>query len=142
MGAGGTPRPVDSAPRSPAIAGRAALVGFSPAALAVWVAFDALLCLQLLRSSLRPRRGRVSLPPAAAIVDAGISVPHLAAGGFGRTLAPIVLRGLAALAPCVGAAVLIWVALKPLRRSDTLRSSRVDRLYRSTSTGECPGQPA
>ncbi len=49
------------------------------------------------------------------MVDAGISVPHLVVGGFGRTLAPIALRGLAALAPCVGAAVLGWVAVKQLR---------------------------
>lgn len=94
------------------IAGRAALVGFSPSALGAWVAFDALLCIQLFWSSLRPRRGRVIASAAAAIVDAGISVPHLVAGGLGRTLAPIALRGLAALAPCVGAAVLSWVAVK------------------------------
>ena len=100
------------------LSGRAGLVGFSPAALAAWVAFDALLAGQLLRSALRPRPGRLVASATAATVDAAISVPHLVAGGFGRTVAPILLRSLAAFAPCLGAAVLIWVAARQLVRSE------------------------
>jgi hypothetical protein len=36
----------------------------------------------------------------------------LVVGGLGRTLAPIVLRSLAALAPCFGAIVLSWIAVR------------------------------
>ncbi len=102
-----------------ALSGRSDLVGFSPAVLIAWVAFDALLAGQLLRSALRPRPGRLVATATAATVDAGLSVPHLVAGGFGRTLAPILLRSLAAFAPCFGAAVLIWVAARQLLRSET-----------------------
>ena len=101
-----------------AISGRSDLVGFSPAVLSAWVAFDALLAGQLLRSALRPRPGRLVVSATAATLDAGLSVPHLVAGGFGRTLAPILLRSLAAFAPCLGAAVLIWVAARQLLRSE------------------------
>jgi phosphatidylglycerol lysyltransferase len=101
-----------------ALAGRSDLIGFSPAALAAWVAFDALLTTQLLRCALRPRPGRLLVSAAAAVVDAGISVPHLVAGGLGRAFAPILLRSLSAVAPCFGAAVLIWVAVQHFLRSE------------------------
>jgi phosphatidylglycerol lysyltransferase len=100
------------------LAGRNDLLGFSSAALSGWVVFDALLSVLLVLVSLRPRRGRVVASAAAAIVDAGISVPHLVVGGLGRTLGAVTLRSLGALAPCVGAAVLSWVALQQLGRSD------------------------
>jgi phosphatidylglycerol lysyltransferase len=102
------------------LAGRADLLGFSSAALSGWVLYDALLTVLLVLVSLRPRRGRVVASAAAAIVDAGISVPHLVIGGLGRTLGAVTLRSLGAFAPCVGAAVLSWVALQELGRSDTL----------------------
>jgi phosphatidylglycerol lysyltransferase len=101
-----------------ALAGRSDLVGFSRAALFAWVAFDALLTVQLMRSARQPRPGRLAVCAAAALVDAGVSIPHLVVGGFGRAFAPILLRGLGALAPCFGAAVLIWSAAKEILRSD------------------------
>ena len=100
------------------LAGRADVVGFSSTALTAWVVFDALLSVLLVLTSLRPRRERVFASAAAAIVDAGISAPHLVVGGLGRTVGAITLRGLAAFAPCVGAAVLSWVAVQQRGRSD------------------------
>ena len=96
------------------LSGRAGVVGFSTTALAGWVVFDALLGVQLLRSALRPRRGRLLLSASAAMIDAGVSVPHFLMNGVGTTIAPVVLRSLAALAPCVGATVLIWVVMPQL----------------------------
>ncbi len=98
--------------------GRADLVGFSSTALAAWVVFDALLSALLVLVSMRPRRGRVVASAAAAIVDAGISVPHLVVGGLGRTVVAMTLRGVGAFAPCIGAAVLSWIAVQQLGQSD------------------------
>jgi phosphatidylglycerol lysyltransferase len=98
-----------------AVTGHAALVGFSPAALAAWVVFDALLSAQLLRSAMRPRPARLAVSATAAVVDASVSVPHLAVSGFGRTFAPVLLRSLSAFAPCVGAIVLTWLAVRCLQ---------------------------
>jgi lysylphosphatidylglycerol synthetase-like protein (DUF2156 family) len=102
-----------------ALTGRSGLVGFSPAALFAWVVFDVLLAAQLMRSATRPRPGRLAVSAAAALVDAGVSIPHLIVGGFGRAFAPILLRSLAAFAPCFGAAVLSWIAARELLRADT-----------------------
>jgi phosphatidylglycerol lysyltransferase len=99
------------------LTGHSDLVGFSPVALATWVAFDALLTALLLRTAQRPRPGRLALSASAAIVDAGISVPHVVIGGVGTAAAPIVLRSLAAFAPCIGALVLSWVAIHAVGRS-------------------------
>jgi lysylphosphatidylglycerol synthetase-like protein (DUF2156 family) len=103
-----------------ALSGHSRLVGFSSPALFAWVAFDILLTAQLMRSATRPRPGRLAVSAAAAVVDAGLSIPHLIAGGFGRALAPILLRSLAAFAPCVGAAVLSWTAVRELVRPEAL----------------------
>lgn len=100
------------------LTGRSSLVGFSPAALFAWVAFDVLLTAQLMRSATRPRPRRLAVSAAAALIDAGLSIPHLIAGGFGRALAPILLRSLAAFAPCFGAAVLTWTAARELLRAE------------------------
>jgi phosphatidylglycerol lysyltransferase len=93
------------------VAGRADVVGFKPAALAGWVAFDALLTVQLFRSALRPRRARFAVAAVAALVDAGFSVPHLVVTGLGTTIASVTVRTLAAAAPCLGAIVLTWLVL-------------------------------
>jgi lysylphosphatidylglycerol synthetase-like protein (DUF2156 family) len=100
-----------------AITGHATLVGFSPAALAAWVVFDALLSAQLLRSAMRPRPARLAVSATAAVFDASVSVPHLAMSGFGRAFAPMLLRSLSAFAPCVGAIVLTWLAVRAIGRS-------------------------
>ncbi len=99
-----------------AVSGRASLVGYSAGALGAWVAFDALLAAELFWSALRPSRGRLAIGAAAASLDAGLSVPHLIFTGLGRTAAAFAMRGLAVLAPCFGAAVLGWLALRTGRR--------------------------
>jgi lysylphosphatidylglycerol synthetase-like protein (DUF2156 family) len=100
-----------------ALGGRADVIGFSTGGLLAWVVFDALLGAQLVRSALCPRFGRLVVSALAALVDAVVSVIHIAAGGFGRSFTPILLRSLAAVAPCLGAAVLIWIAARQVPRS-------------------------
>jgi lysylphosphatidylglycerol synthetase-like protein (DUF2156 family) len=99
-----------------ALTGHASLVGFSSRALIAWAAFDALLTILLFLSALRPKRSRLALAAAAASLDAGFSVPHLVITGLGRSVAAAAMRSLAAAAPCLGAMVLGWLALRPTLR--------------------------
>ena len=94
-----------------AATGHARLVGFSSLALAGWAAFDAVLAAVLFWTALRPRRSRLALAAVAAWIDAAVSVPHLVLTGLGGTIASAAMRSLAALAPCLGAVVLGWLAL-------------------------------
>lgn len=91
-----------------AAAHRASLLGFPRAELWLWAAFDALLLLVLVRVAMRPMRSRLVVATSLATVDALLSVGHLAWVGFGVTLLQASLRGVATIAPTVGALLLAW----------------------------------
>jgi lysylphosphatidylglycerol synthetase-like protein (DUF2156 family) len=87
---------------------RASLLGFPPAELALWVAFDLLLLFVLVRVAMRPQRSRLVVATSFAAVDAALSIGHLAWVGLGATLLTASLRGVATLAPTAGALLLAW----------------------------------
>ncbi len=91
---------------------RAALLGFSPAELAVWAAFDAMLLLVLVRAAMRPQRSRLLLATSLAVVDSFLSLGHLAWVGLGPTAVHAALRALATMAPAVGALLLAWATTR------------------------------
>jgi hypothetical protein len=95
--------------------GHARVIGFSTPALAGWAGFDAILSVLLFWTALRPKRSRLALAAAAAWVDAAASVPHLAVTGLGEGVASHGLRLLAAIAPCLAAGILGWLALRSTR---------------------------
>ena len=87
---------------------RAALLGLPRIELGLWIAFDALLLLVLVRVAMRPRRARLLLATALASVDAALSLGHLAWVGPGATALQVSLRSLSMLAPVAGALLLAW----------------------------------
>ena len=91
---------------------RAYLLGFPRMELALWVAFDALLFLVLVRVAMRPWRARLVTAASLATVDAALSVGHLAWVGTGTTLLQASLRGVATAAPVAGALLLAWATTR------------------------------
>ncbi len=91
---------------------RAYLLGFPRMELALWVAFDALLFLVLLRVAMRPWRARLVTAASLATVDAALSVGHLAWVGAGTTVLQASLRGVATAAPVAGALLLAWATTR------------------------------
>ncbi len=87
---------------------RASLLGFPRGELLLWVAFDALLLVPLVRAAMRPRRRRLIVATGLAGLDALLSVVHVLFVGLGRGVAQEALRSLATGAPVVGAALLAW----------------------------------
>lgn len=96
------------------LAGKADLLGFSSLALAAWSGFDALLALGLWQASRTPRPRLLGLLAGAASVDALLSLHHLIFVGLGGGWSAL-LRGLAVLAPLVGAPVLWWARSRAKR---------------------------
>lgn len=88
--------------------GHARLLGFHHAELLLWVAFDALLLLLLVRAAMRPRPSRMLVATGLAGLDATLSVGHIAFVGFGATAAALVLRTMATGAPLLGTLLLAW----------------------------------
>jgi hypothetical protein len=91
-----------------AASGRSKLLGFHHAELLLWVAFDALLLLLLVRAAMRPRLSRMLVATGLAGVDATLSVGHIVFTGFGVTAAALLLRSMATGAPLVGTLLLAW----------------------------------
>jgi hypothetical protein len=91
---------------------RASLLGFPSGELALWAAFDALLFAVLVRVAMRPRRSLLLLATSLAVVDASISLAHLAWVGFGSTPLHAWLRTIATTAPVVGASLLAWATTR------------------------------
>jgi len=91
-----------------AVTGRSRLLGFHHAELLLWVAFDALLLLLLVRAAMRPRLSRMLLATGLAGVDATLSVGHIVFAGFGVTAAALLLRTMATGAPLLGTLLLAW----------------------------------
>jgi hypothetical protein len=91
---------------------RGSLLGFPTGELALWVAFDALLLLVLVRVAMRPLRSRLVLATGFAAVDATLSLGHLVWVGPGSTLLQASLRVLATAAPVVGAVLLAWATTR------------------------------
>lgn len=95
-----------------AAAHRASLLGFPTGELALWVAFDALLLLVLVRVAMRPLRSRLVLATGLAAIDAMLSLGHLFWVGPGSTPLQASLRLLATGAPVVGALLLGWATTR------------------------------
>jgi phosphatidylglycerol lysyltransferase len=91
---------------------RASLLGFPTSELALWVAFDALLLLVLVRVAMRPLRPRLVLATALAAIDAALSLGHLVWVGPGSTPLQAAMRVLATAAPVVGALLLAWATTR------------------------------
>ncbi len=91
------------------------VAGYSTGALGGWIAFDVVLASGLFRMALRPGVAGLATLTLAAAVDAALSTTHLHAVGFGPTLPDAALRAAAALAPSVGAATLLLLALRQAR---------------------------
>lgn len=91
-----------------AAAGHHALLGLSRAGLVGWVLFDAGLVALLFRAAVHPSRRRLAPPTVLALVDAGLSVHHLAHAGLGGSWLAATLRAVATAAPVAGALVLLW----------------------------------
>jgi hypothetical protein len=62
--------------------------------------------------AMRPRRARLLLATSLAVVDAALSLGHLAWVGFGSTALDAWLRTIATTAPVVGAALLAWATTR------------------------------
>lgn len=88
--------------------GQARLLGFHHAELLLWVAFDALLLLLLVRAAMRPRPSRMLVATGLAGLDATLSVGHIGFVGFGATTAALLLRTMATGAPLLGTLLLAW----------------------------------
>jgi hypothetical protein len=107
---------------------RSALLGFPRGELALWVAFDALLLLVLVRAAMRPRRGLLLLATSLAVGDAALSLGHLAWVGLGSTAPQALLRGVATIAPVLGALLLAWATTAaPLFRPEDARAGGSSR---------------
>lgn len=106
-----------------AATGKAALLGFSTGALAAWAIFDALLAAGLWRASRAPSPRLLGLLAAAATVDAALSLHHFVVAGPGAGPLALILRGLATLAPILGAPALWWARRAALRRRRRAPSS-------------------
>jgi phosphatidylglycerol lysyltransferase len=91
---------------------RAPTLGFPPFELALWVAFDALLLLILVRVAMRPKRSRLVVATSFAVGDALLSLGHLAWVGLGHTPLQVSLRAMATLAPAAGALLLAWATTR------------------------------
>lgn len=91
-----------------ATTGHARLLGFHHVELLLWVAFDALLLLLLVRAAMRPRASRMLVATGLAGIDATLSVGHIGFVGFGVTVAAHVLRAMATGAPLLGTLLLAW----------------------------------
>lgn len=91
-----------------AVTGHARLLGFHHVELLLWVAFDALLLLLLVRAAMRPRLSRLLVATGLAGVDTALSVGHIVFVGFGVTASALLLRTMATAAPVVGTLLLAW----------------------------------
>ncbi len=91
-----------------AVVDRASLLGFSDIELTLWVVFDALLLLVLVRVAMRPRRSSLFVATSLAVVDAVLSLGHVALVGMGSTALQATLRGIATTGPLLGAMLLAW----------------------------------
>lgn len=91
---------------------RTSLLGFPRMELALWAVFDALLLLVLVSAAMRPRRSRLLLATSLAVVDAALSLGHLAWVGLGSTALQVSLRAVATTAPAVGAVLLAWATTR------------------------------
>jgi phosphatidylglycerol lysyltransferase len=88
------------------------LLGFHEGALAMWTAFDAALLVILVRAAMRPLRSRLALATALGVVDAALSLAHLARVGVGSTILQATWRGLATIGPVVGTLLLAWATTR------------------------------
>lgn len=96
------------------VSGRSSLLGVPPVALAAWAIFDGLLAFGLWRASRAPKPRLLGLLASAASVDALLSLHHLIFVGLGGGWGAL-LRGLAVLAPWLGAPALWWARLRAKR---------------------------
>lgn len=96
--------------------GRAGLLGFSTAALAGWIAFDAVLAVLLFRVARHPRLRSLAGLSVAAAADALLSSRHLTLHGLGAGVLAPALRLAATAGPIVGTAGLVWATGLALRR--------------------------
>jgi hypothetical protein len=71
---------------------RSSLLGLSPLELGLWIGFDALLLLVLVRAAMRPARSRLLVVTSIALFDAALSVGHLIGVGGGSTALEASLR--------------------------------------------------
>ena len=94
---------------------RASLLGFPRNELLLWIVFDALLLLVLVRAAMRPRLQRLLVATALAGSDAVLSIAHVALVGLGRSVGQESLRGLATGAPLVGTLLLAWSTSRAVR---------------------------
>jgi lysylphosphatidylglycerol synthetase-like protein (DUF2156 family) len=95
---------------------RGSLLGFPEGPLALWVAFDALLFLTLVRAAMHPQRSRLLLATSFAVVDAILSVGHVARVGLGSNVQQAAWRALATAGPVVGAVLLAWATTRTTAR--------------------------
>jgi hypothetical protein len=97
-----------------ALVGDRDILGFSPAMLAAWAGWDAVLAALLFRVARHPRRRHLGWLAGAAAGDAVLSLVHVARTGLGRGITPI-FRLAAATAPVFGALALLWAATRESR---------------------------
>lgn len=100
-----------------AVADDVRLLGFTPAQLAGWVLFDALLVWLLFRSAQRPRAGSLVALAAATAADAVVSAWHLGHVGLGTGALATVLRCASVAGPLAGTVLLVWAAWIARRRT-------------------------
>jgi hypothetical protein len=74
---------------------------------------------------MRPQRSRLLLATSLAVVDAALSLGHLAWVGFGSTALQAWLRTLATTAPVVGALLLAWATTRTAARPSRREASMV-----------------
>jgi len=87
---------------------RAWVLGFPPFELGLWVAFDVLLLLVLVRVAMRPRRAGLVAATSLAVIDAALSIGHFVWVGPGSTVLQASLRTTATIAPAIGSLLLAW----------------------------------
>lgn len=86
------------------------LLGFTRATLGGWVVFDAALAFMLFKAARRPRPTWLAALATVAAFDAIVSMQHLAAVGWGDTVASALFRTVATAGPIIGTAALSWAA--------------------------------
>jgi hypothetical protein len=92
------------------LTGQSAVLGFSNATLAAWIAFDLVMVWALFRAARRPRAGSLLALSLAAGGDAAWSLRHLAHVGVGDDGWLWAFRVLSATGPVVGTIALLWAA--------------------------------
>jgi lysylphosphatidylglycerol synthetase-like protein (DUF2156 family) len=117
------------------LAHRSSLLGFPPVELALWVGFDTLLLLVLVRAAMRPTRARLIVATSLAVVDALLSSDHWVRVGGGSTPQQESLRALATVAPLVGAALLGWATTRTSAASRPVARASAQPAERAAASG-------